>query len=75
MTLEPRLETICLLLVQSRSKYCVSFPNQPLSIQLFVIIIEKGVKGFTQFTVLPLAYASLSLETGFHTSIIKNIIF
>ena len=32
--------------------YCVSPPNQPLSIQLFVIIIEKGVKGFTQLTVM-----------------------
>ena len=56
---------------------CVPIPNQASSIQtqLFVIIVEKGVKGFTQFTVLPLAYASLSLETGFHTSIIKNINF
>ena len=51
-------------LVQPRSWYCVSFPNQPLSIQLFVIIIEKGVKDFTQLTVIPLAYASSSLCQG-----------
>ena len=43
--------------VQSRYRYCVSFPNQPLSIQVFVIIIEKGVKGFTLLKVIPLAYA------------------
>lgn len=49
---------------QSRSKYCVSDPNQPLSIQLFVIIIEKGVKGFTQLTVIPLAYASHGIWQG-----------
>ena len=57
------LETMLLgvWLVQSRSKYCVSFPNQPLSIQLFVIIIEKGVKGFTLLTVIPLAYASYNI--------------
>ena len=51
-------------LTQPRSWYCVSFPNQPLSIQLFVIIIEKGVKDFTQLTVIPLAYASSSLCQG-----------
>ena len=49
---------------QSRSEYCVSDPNQPLSIQLFVIIIEKGVKGFTQLTVIPLAYASHGIWQG-----------
>ena len=49
---------------QSRSKYCVSVPNQPLSIQLFVIIIEKGVKGFTLLTVIPLAYASHGIWQG-----------
>ena len=70
MTLEPRLETMCLLLVQSRSKYCVSFPNQPLSIQLFVIIIEKGVKGFTLLTVIPLAYASPNIWQGLRDTIL-----
>ena len=60
------LETMLLgvWLVQSRFKYCVSFPNQPLSIQLFVIIIEKGVKGFTLLTVIPLAYASYNIWQG-----------
>ena len=33
------------------------FPINLLSIQLFVIIIEKGVKGFTLLKVIPLAYA------------------
>ena len=57
---------------QSRSEYCVSDPNQPLSIQLFVIIIEKGVKGFTQLTVIPLAYASHGIGHGsryFHSMV------
>ena len=48
----------------SRCPYCVSFPNQLLSIQVFVIIIEKGVKGFTLLKVIPLAYASYGMWQG-----------
>ena len=51
-------------LLQSGSRYYVSFPNQLLSIELFVIIVEKGVKDFTQLTVIPLAYARSSLCQG-----------
>ena len=37
------------------------FPINLLSIQVFVIIIEKGVKGFTLLKVIPLAYASYGI--------------
>ena len=40
------------------------FPINLLSIQLFVIIIEKGVKGFTLLKVIPLAYASYGIWQG-----------
>ena len=54
-------KTICVQRSNQDPGIVFRFPINLLSIQVFVIIIEKGVKGFTLLKVIPLAYASYGM--------------
>ena len=54
-------KTICVHRSNQDPGIVFRFPINLLSIQVFVIIIEKGVKGFTLLKVIPLAYASYGM--------------
>ena len=57
-------KTICVHRSNQDPGIVFRFPINLLSIQVFVIIIEKGVKGFTLLKVIPLAYASYGMWQG-----------